>query len=164
MKSLIFRTAARFLLPVMLLSSVVVCLRGHNDPGGGFVGGLIAAAAFGLHSMAYGSASVRELLTIGRFKIDLHTTIGVGLLLAFCSSLPGLVIGLVGGLPADTTMLGNAAHAGGYEATAFSGLWWGFVVPGLGEIKLGTPMFFDIGVYITVQCVTLLMILTLEEA
>ena len=43
--SLILRTAVRFLVPMLLVLSVMVLLRGHNEPGGGFVGGLLAAGA-----------------------------------------------------------------------------------------------------------------------
>ena len=46
----IFRTAARLLMPLLLLFSVFLLFRGHNQPGGGFVGGLIAAAAFALYA------------------------------------------------------------------------------------------------------------------
>ena len=50
----IFRTAARLLMPLLLLFSVFLLLRGHNEPGGGFVGGLVAAAAFALYAVAFG--------------------------------------------------------------------------------------------------------------
>ena len=50
----IFRTAARLLMPLLLLFSVFLLLRGHNEPGGGFVGGLVAAAAFALYAIAFG--------------------------------------------------------------------------------------------------------------
>ena len=59
MNSVIFRTSAHVLLPFMLSLSVIVLLRGHNEPGGGFVGGLLAASGFALHAMAFGHASAR---------------------------------------------------------------------------------------------------------
>jgi multicomponent Na+:H+ antiporter subunit B len=65
------------LLPVMLLLSLVVLVRGHNEPGGGFVGGLLAAAGFALYAMAFGIGDARRLL-----RRDPRTLIGVGLLLA----------------------------------------------------------------------------------
>jgi multicomponent Na+:H+ antiporter subunit B len=55
MTSLILKTTARFLMPFLLLFSVFLFLRGHNEPGGGFTGGLVAAAAFALYSIAFGA-------------------------------------------------------------------------------------------------------------
>lgn len=62
MSTLIFRTTAPFLTSLMLLFSVFVLLRGHNEPGGGFIGGLIAASAFAIHGIAWGVPSVRRSL------------------------------------------------------------------------------------------------------
>ena len=62
MNSIILRTAASFLLPLLLLASIVILLRGHNEPGGGFVGGLTAAAGFLLHLQAVGPERCRSLL------------------------------------------------------------------------------------------------------
>jgi L-alanine-DL-glutamate epimerase-like enolase superfamily enzyme len=52
MNSLILRTAARYLLPLLILFSIFLLFRGHNEPGGGFVAGLVAAAAFALYALA----------------------------------------------------------------------------------------------------------------
>jgi len=52
MTSLILRTATRYLFPIIMLFSVYVLLRGHNEPGGGFVGGLAAASAYTLYALA----------------------------------------------------------------------------------------------------------------
>ena len=57
MTSSILQTATRFLMPLLLLFAVFLLLRGHNEPGGGFVGGLVVAAAFVLYSIAYGVAA-----------------------------------------------------------------------------------------------------------
>ena len=54
MDSIILRTAARYLMPIFLLFSVIILLRGHNAPGGGFVGGLLAAGAFVFYALVYG--------------------------------------------------------------------------------------------------------------
>jgi len=54
MKTLIFKTASNYLLPLLLLFAVFILLRGHYLPGGGFVGGLIASIAFVIHSFANG--------------------------------------------------------------------------------------------------------------
>lgn len=135
MTSLIFSTATRYILPLLLLFSVFLLLRGHNEPGGGFVGGLVAAAAFALYVIAFDVATARRML-----GIDPRTLIGLGLLVALGSG----VIGLFAGQPFMT------------------GLWSDYSVPLLG--KLGTPLFFDIGVYLVVIGVSLTIIFALAEA
>lgn len=134
MPSLILCTAARLLLPLLLLFSIFVLARGHNEPGGGFVGGLVAAAAYILYAIAYDPAAARHAL-----RIDSRTLIGIGLLVALVSGM----VPLVGGEP------------------FMRGLWSDLHVPVLG--KLGTPLFFDIGVYFAVLGVTLTVILGLAE-
>ncbi|MEO0630699.1 MAG: MnhB domain-containing protein, partial [Planctomycetota bacterium] len=88
MNSVIFRSSTVVLLPFMLTLSVVVLLRGHNEPGGGFVGGLLAASAFALHAMAFGAVSARKTL-----RVDARVLIGIGLTLATISGLPALAMG-----------------------------------------------------------------------
>lgn len=62
MRSIILQTAASYLLPILLLFSVFLLLRGHYYPGGGFVGGLVAAIAFVLHSFAHGTINTMKLI------------------------------------------------------------------------------------------------------
>ena len=62
MNSLILRASSRFILPAALIFSVYVLLRGHNNPGGGFAGGLVAAAAFALNALAYDAPSAQRSL------------------------------------------------------------------------------------------------------
>lgn len=64
MNSLILSTASRFAAALMLVFSLYLLLRGHNEPGGGFVGGLVAASAVALIAMADGAASAKRLLVI----------------------------------------------------------------------------------------------------
>jgi multicomponent Na+:H+ antiporter subunit B len=82
MSSLILRTAARVLMPLLLLYGVFLLLRGHNAPGGGFAGGLVVAAAYSLSSFAFGPSAARRALIV-----DPSRLIGVGLLLALGSGL-----------------------------------------------------------------------------
>jgi multicomponent Na+:H+ antiporter subunit B len=134
MKSLILPVATRYLLPLLLLFSVFVLIRGHNEPGGGFIGGLVAAAAFALYAIAFDVTQARRAL-----GVHTHTLIGAGLLTALVSGL----------LPV-------------FASRPFlTGLWSEQVVPVLG--KLGTPLLFDIGVYLTVIGVTLMIIFSLAE-
>lgn len=137
MSSVIFRTGANLLLPVMLLLSLVVLLRGHNEPGGGFVGGLLASAGFALHALAHRSEHARRLL-----RVSPHALISAGLLTATLSGVPALFLGL----------------------PYLEGRWLSLNVPGFSEpIKLGTPLVFDVGVYLLVLGGVMLMVLTLEE-
>ena len=62
MISVLLRAATRYIIPIQLLFSVYLLLRGHNLPGGGFIGGLIAAAAFSLYVIAFDVAVARQKL------------------------------------------------------------------------------------------------------
>jgi multicomponent Na+:H+ antiporter subunit B len=136
MTSLILRTTARYLLPILLMFSVFVLLRGHSKPGGGFIGGLVAAVAYVLYAIAYDAAETRRVL-----PVEPRLLIGVGLLVVVGSGMMG--------------MLGNEPF--------LSGQWGHVSVPGLGTVELGTPVLFDTGVYLVVFGVTLSIILALAE-
>lgn len=136
MRSIILRSATRYLFPIIILFSVFLLLRGHDEPGGGFIGGLLAATAFALYGIAYDIPSARRML-----RIDLISLLGVGLLMA---TLAG-VIGMVVGDPFLSTQ------------------WMTLNVPGVAELKLGTPLLFDIGVYLVVIGVTLMLVFNLAE-
>ena len=84
----IFRTAARLLMPLLLLFSVFLLLRGHNEPGGGFVGGLVAAAAFALYAIAFGVQRARQALLVRPL-----TLLGAGLSIALLSGVPAVLRG-----------------------------------------------------------------------
>jgi multicomponent Na+:H+ antiporter subunit B len=92
--SLIFRTAAPAIAAIMLLFSVIVLLRGHNDPGGGFIAGLIAASASAILGMSVGVGAVRRVLKINPIVIA-----GSGVALAIAS-------GLLSALAADPFLTG----------------------------------------------------------
>ena len=122
MRTLIFRTIAPLLTAVMLVFSVFVLLRGHNEPGGGFIGGLIAASALAIYGMATGADAARRALHVHPMALA-----GFGLALA---ALTGLL-----SLPFDVPFM--------------TGLWATFEVDG-SEGAVSTPMVFDIGVYFVV--------------
>ena len=136
MTSLILRTATRFLHPLLLLFAVFLLLRGHNEPGGGFSAGLIASAAFALYSIAYDVSAARAIL-----RLEPRMLIGYGLLLALGSAVAPLLIG----------------------RPLLTGLWGEASLPGGMGLTLGSPLFFDIGVFMVVLGVTLMIIFTLEE-
>jgi multicomponent Na+:H+ antiporter subunit A len=126
----IFRTAARLLMPLLLLFSLFLLLRGHNEPGGGFVGGLVAATAFALYGIAFGVDRARQALLVKPL-----TLLGAGLLIALGSGLPAALRG-----------------------QPFMTAQW---APG--ALALGTPVVFDIGVFLVVAGVALMMIFSLGE-
>jgi multicomponent Na+:H+ antiporter subunit B len=136
MRGLILPTATTWLMPVLLLFSLFLLLRGHNEPGGGFAGGLVAAAAFVLLSIAGGVEVARRAL-----RADPRSFIGVGLLVMLAS---GFIAPLFYGQP------------------FLKSYWWTFDL-GAYEIALGTPLFFDIGVYLAVAGTILLITFSLEE-
>jgi multisubunit Na+/H+ antiporter MnhB subunit len=132
--SLILRTATRYLVPLLLLFSVFLLWRGHHEPGGGFVGGLVAATAFVLIGLAEGPAVARDVL---RMRPTLLVPTGLAV-----SALTGM-LALVQGRPFLT---GLWSKSGGSLA-----------------LELGTPLLFDLGVYLTVMGVVLSILLALME-
>ncbi|HLV40878.1 MAG TPA: Na+/H+ antiporter subunit B [Brumimicrobium sp.] len=136
MKSLILNTVSKILLPLLIMFSVFVLLRGHYLPGGGFVGGLIAAIAFILYAFANGLTETRKLL-----RIHPGFLIPSGLLIATLSALAPMVLT---GEPLMT------------------GLWYDQEIPVLGMI--GSALFFDAGVYFVVVGVCLTIIFTISES
>lgn len=135
MKSLILHTATRLMIGVLVLFSLFLFFRGHDEPGGGFIGGLVGAGAFTLYAIAFGTEQTRKVL-----RIDPITLITLGLL-----SL--VVSGLIPLLTADPFLTGK----------------WLFLEWGNTEIKLSTPLLFDIGVYLCVVGFIVTAIFSLEE-
>ena len=137
MNSLIFSTISRLLVGLMLLFSVFLLWRGHNEPGGGFIGGLVAAAGIIVYGLAEGPAMMRKLL-----RVNPRILVLIGLLTA-------VVAGL---LP----LLQNSAF--------LTGLWLfiGSTETDKG-LALGTPLLFDIGVYLVVVGGVAGMVIALEE-
>jgi multicomponent Na+:H+ antiporter subunit B len=135
MQTLIFRTIAPYLCALMILFSVFVCLRGHNEPGGGFIGGLIAASAFAVYGIAYGVSAVRKAILVHPMAIA-----GFGL---FFGALTGLI-----------PLFLNQPF--------FTGQWIFPEIFGV-TVALSTPMFFDIGVYFVVVGSITSIALALEE-
>lgn len=87
MNSVILQTTSRLILPAALVFSIYVLLRGHNEPGGGFIGGLIAAAGIAVHSIPRGRAAL-----IATLRLWPKTLVGVGILCAIFSGLPSLLL------------------------------------------------------------------------
>jgi len=134
--STILQTATRLLMPLLLLFAVFLLLRGHNQPGGGFVGGLVVASSFVLYSIAFGVDAARRALLVTP-----STLLGVGLLVALTSGLPGVVSG-----------------------QPFMTAQWAELMFGSNVVAIGTPLVFDVGVFLAVIGVVLTIVFTLAEA
>lgn len=136
MSSVILRIAARSLTPLLSIASLFLLLRGHNAPGGGFIGGLLAASAIALYAMAFGPAPARRWL-----RIVPRTLLAIGLLVALSSGIPSMLVG----------------------RPFLSGVWWHPELPLVGALPLGTPLWFDLGVYLAVIGFVLTMFFALVE-
>jgi multicomponent Na+:H+ antiporter subunit B len=135
-QSVSFRFLARLMMPVLVLFSLFLLLRGHNQPGGGFIGGLVGASSIILMTLAYGSDEVRQ-----RLRIDFLRWLFYGLSVALIAGLIGMVFG-----------------------TAFQhAVWWSTFIRGIGRIEFSTPLLFDIGVYIVVFSATSAIVMSLAE-
>ena len=135
MNTLILRTVAPPITALMLVFSVFALLRGHNLPGGGFIGGLIAASALAIYGIAYGVSAVRRAIRFHPMAIA-----GFGLLVATLSGFVSVFVGV----------------------PFMTGLWIYPRIFGV-ELPLATVISFDIGVYFVVLGSIASIALALEE-
>jgi len=119
----ILRVAARPLYWLILAASIWVLLRGHNEPGGGFIGGLVAVSATVLWGVAHSPAAAQSRLPTG-------SCLGLAAL--------GVVFAVVSGLP-PLLNGGDFLHH-----------WWGSLNLGFTEVAISTVLLFDTGVYLAV--------------
>ncbi|MDR9400581.1 MAG: Na+/H+ antiporter subunit B [Psychroflexus sp.] len=135
MQTTILKAASNFLLPVLLLFSIFILLRGHYLPGGGFIGGLIASSAFVLDAFANGLMNTKSML-----KFHPGFLMPLGLTFSSAAAIMPLFVGK--NLMEALWMKGHVAVIG----------------------KLGTPLLFDTGVYIVVVGAVLTIIFTISES
>ena len=124
----------RLLLPIALVVSFYLFMRGHNQPGGGFVAGLVMSVAFILQYMVAGTQWVEAQMSLRPMR-----WMGFGLFSATLTGIGALFVGY----PFLTT------HT------------WHFSLPLLGDIHVASALFFDVGVYAMVVGSTLLMLTAL---
>lgn len=136
MNTVIFRTISPYLAALMIVFSIFVLLRGHNEPGGGFIGGLIAASAIAIYGIAVGVKEVRKALVFHPI-----TFAGFGVFIAALSGFFSLFA----------------------EVPFLMGLWLFLELSDGSELALSTPMLFDIGVYFVVLGAISTIALSLEE-
>ncbi|GAA0191395.1 Na+/H+ antiporter subunit B [Fulvivirga kasyanovii] len=121
MNSIILKITAKYLKPVFIVFSIYVLLRGHNSPGGGFIAGLLASSGILFYSLTYGSDAINQ---------------------TYLKPKSFIILGLVGILLSAT--IGFLA-----SKPLLTGVWHTFKT-GLFEVKVGTPLLFDSGVYFLV--------------
>ncbi len=126
----------RLLLPIALVVSFYLFMRGHNQPGGGFVAGLVMSVAFILQYMVAGTQWVEAQMSLRPLR-----WMGTGLLFATATGLGAMAVGY----PFLTT------HT------------WHFELPLLGDLHVASALFFDIGVYAVVVGSTLLILTALAH-
>lgn len=126
----------RVLMPIAIVVGIYIFLRGHNEPGGGFVAGLVIAIALLMQYMASGFAWTQE-----RKRIEYHSMIGVGIVIA----------GLTG---AGAWLAGRPFLTSGYTYVN---------LPPIEEFELATAMLFDLGVFLTVLGAVMLMLYSLSR-
>ncbi|WP_371156771.1 Na+/H+ antiporter subunit B [Jannaschia sp. 2305UL9-9] len=135
--SLIVRAATRLLVGLLLMFSLWMLLRGHNEPGGGFIGGLIGATGFILYAIAHGCRAAREAL-----RLEPQTIAMVGLGIALIAGVSAFLFG-------DALFKGQWLFLGATETDK--------------GLPLSTVLVFDIGVYLVVLGSVLTLVLALEE-
>ncbi len=136
MTSPILETGTRAVFHTILLFSIYMLFAGHNAPGGGFIGGLIAASALMLRALSEGADDVRRLI-----PVEAEAVMGVGALFATLTGVAGFAI--------DGAFLGSGMldlHP-----------------PLLGDIHIASVLFFDIGVYLIVVGLGMALIRTLAS-
>ena len=134
MKTLILSTILKVLTPLFISFALYMFFRGHNNPGGGFIAGLIASIPFMLHSMVFGYRR-----TISIFRIRPRQFAVLGVFMAFVSGMFAMAKG----------------------APYLTSVWVDEKLPLVG--KIGTPIFFDFGVLLVVFGVVLQITFLLTE-
>jgi multicomponent K+:H+ antiporter subunit A len=128
--------ATRVMLPLSLVVGVYIYLRGHNDPGGGFIAGLVVSIALIMQYMASGFGWAQN-----RMKISYHALIALGVLAAAITGMGAWV----NNMPFLTSDFGH------------------FHIPYIGSFELATAMGFDLGVFLTVVGAVMLALAKLSQ-
>jgi multicomponent Na+:H+ antiporter subunit B len=136
MNSVILQIAQRYVRFLLLFFAVIALLRGHNHPGGGFIGGLLAGLSIVLKGFAYDMDQMKS-----QMKFSDLGFIGTGLGLILLSTVPSIWKGM----------------------EFMTGIWVTVPLPILGELKLGTPLLFDMGVFFIVIGVIVMFWFSLKK-
>ena len=138
MNSIILVAGTRLLVALLLVFSVFMLLRGHNEPGGGFIGGLIGATGFVVYAIACGTQAAREALRVAPERIAMA---GLGV---------ALFAGVAAVFDGDVFFTGQWLFLGATETEK--------------GLPLSTVLVFDVGVYLVVMGSILALSFALEES
>ncbi len=131
---IMFQIISQALLPLALMVSAYIFLRGHNLPGGGFIAGLITTIAIIQQYIAHGYIWLQD-----RIRVNYLTLIGTGLLIAFITGIGSFL-----------------------WQQPFLKSWHDYVsFPLIGKIEIASAMAFDLGVYLTVVGASLMILANL---
>jgi multicomponent Na+:H+ antiporter subunit A len=130
----LLQAVAKVAFVIILIFSLFLFFAGHNNPGGGFIGALMASAGLVLLAITFGMDMVEKVLPINYRKL-----IAIGILIAFLTGVGSFIFGVP-----------FLSQTFGY-----------FQLPLMGKTELTTAMFFDLGVYLAVIGVTMNIILTI---
>lgn len=133
---LILRVATNLIAFILFAFAIYLFLAGHNAPGGGFIGGLMTAAAIVLMYMAYGWEAVNKII-----PVNFRYLTSVGLAVATLTGVASFLFGQP-----------FLSHTFAY-----------FHIPLLGETELATALLFDLGVYLTVVGIAMTIILSIAD-
>ncbi len=133
-RSVVLETSVRLVFHTILVFGVYLLFAGHNQPGGGFVGGLVCGTAFVLRYVARGRDEIRSAV-----PIDPGLPLGLGVMLAALTGTTSLVAGE------------DFLRSGVYK----------LAVPVLGDVKLTSALAFDTGVFLVVVGMVLALLRTL---
>jgi multicomponent Na+:H+ antiporter subunit B len=136
MNSVILQLASKYLKWLLILFAVLALLRGQDDPGGGFIGGLMAGLAIVYKGFAYNAFQVKE-----QFTGKPEGLIALGLLTILMSIIPSAL----------------------NQKTLMTAMWIIIDNPLGGEFALGTPLLFDTGIFLVVTGVTLMFAFSLTQ-
>ena len=137
MKPVLLQLTSGYLSRILYLLAFIFFMKGHNNPGGGFIAGLMVASAIILTMLAEDTASVQRSFLIRPLKLAIF-----GVIIALTSALLPILAG----------------------ESFFTGLWLPeFSLPLIGTVHAGTPLLFDLGVFLTVIGFTVSVIFDLEN-
>lgn len=136
MSNIILEKIARLLLRVIAAVSILLLLRGHNSPGGGFIAGIVLATGFIYYGIIFSSDNIKSIIY---FKT--RTWMGVGMALVLIAAVLPVFVGQV----------------------PLTALWYIGEWPLIGTMHIGTPLLFDTGIFIGVTGIILSIIITIME-
>lgn len=134
MRSLIFFTTSKFIFVLMIVFSIWVLLRGHNSPGGGFIAGLITSGAFALYLFSHRPRQLKRLI-----PINLTSLLAIGISVVILSGFFSIFS----------------------KKPFLTSLW---IKLNIIHLNLGSPLIFDIGVYLVIVSSILIILFALSES